>query len=476
MRKKCVAALVAIGVLCISQVGALVPMSHAAPPSKETNRVLVAVQNPAGLTSSGATVIAPTYSMQFLDALHDQVSGSGQSLVISGWTTPLPAYIQNLPVEQMGAVYSENGSLTIVDYSAEAVASNGVVNGLSGTSSGVLLSHDLQYVYAANQHSSVFNVIDRNAGTSTQLSLPGVYGVAINPGGSVVIAFVQDSNVIYFLRRLSSGDSVQYAGGPSHWPANTADCEPFNLPTYCLIGVAPSGESATTYANAYFDRPVKALLSSDGSQVYVLNSGKENGGSRSSVVPLPVAPMLLQDGTQSGTIPTSPTQIIVSATADGLVSGTTLYVAGQQYVTAQGRWGGVLSVIDLPSNSVTATYPMSDGIVGRMVMSDDNMLWIGSSHCNEGIHYFAQPQQIYGCLSMFNTATGALTIDSWIGDVTGIAAITGLHKVYYTEAGQVHIRSTQTLQEISNVNVTVAGTAVDVAYMDATSDSDNTVY
>jgi hypothetical protein len=78
---------------------------------------------------------------------------------------------------------------------------------------------------------------------------------------------------------------------------------------------------------------------------------------------------------------------------------------------------------------------------------------------------------------MFNTSTNTVTlIESTPGDATGIAAVTGLNKIYTAEGGQVYIYSTVDGSAINNDNVTVTGTAYDVAYVDATSDSDNTDY
>jgi hypothetical protein len=62
------------------------------------------------------------------------------------------------------------------------------------------------------------------------------------------------------------------------------------------------------------------------------------------------------------------------------------------------------------------------------------------------------------------------------GSATGIAAITGLNKIYAVEDGQVYIYSTVDGSAINNQYVTVTGTAYDVAYMDALTDSNNTVY
>jgi hypothetical protein len=78
---------------------------------------------------------------------------------------------------------------------------------------------------------------------------------------------------------------------------------------------------------------------------------------------------------------------------------------------------------------------------------------------------------------MVNTSTNTVTLlEPYIGDATGIAAVTGLHKIYTAEGGQVYIYSTADGTEIDNQYVTVTGTAYDVAYMDAISDDDNTVY
>jgi hypothetical protein len=74
------------------------------------------------------------------------------------------------------------------------------------------------------------------------------------------------------------------------------------------------------------------------------------------------------------------------------------------------------------------------------------------------------------------TSPTVTLIEPYIGDATGIAAVQGLHKIYTAEGGQVYIHSTVDGSSIDNQYVTVTGTAYDVAYMDATSDSSNTVY
>jgi hypothetical protein len=110
-----------------------------------------------------------------------------------------------------------------------------------------------------------------------------------------------------------------------------------------------------------------------------------------------------------------------------------------------------------------------------MILADDNTLWIGMTKCNNGERF--QTGQAYGCLTMYNTSTNAVTLlEPYVGDATGIADVEGLHKVYVAQGGQVYIFSTTDGSAINNEFVTVTGTAWDVAFIDGTTDSNNTVY
>ncbi len=55
----------------------------------------------------------------------------------------------------------------------------------------------------------------------------------------------------------------------------------------------------------------------------------------------------------------------------------------------------------------------------------------------------------------------------YYGDLTGLCWVQNLHKVYTAYGGQVHAFNTADGSEINNYNITVQGTALDVAYMDA---------
>jgi hypothetical protein len=452
------------------------------PPSGLTNRVVIAIQN-ASAFSKGALV--------FVDAYYDRRSGydgKPAGFSISGYSGALPISIQNMPEEQLGAVYgSGDGSLTPVSYAKESTS--GGTTGLNGLSSSIFMTRNQNYVFAASQNSHVLTVVDHVAGTSYPLSLPGVYRVSVNPGGSMALAFVQNSNFAYYPIKLSSAQTTNYSGGPTTWPKAAVDCEPQNAPGWCLLQ-AQSPDHVDSTGTSYgaplvFDRPVKAVFSIDGGTAYVLNCGPECGGSKASVSTLPVAPMIFLIGQGSGALPTNATLAgstlaIPGGASNALVDSSTMYVVGQQgqQVNDQTLFAGNLTVVNLSNNTASSPVAISDGLPGapsRMIEADNNTLWIAMTKCNNGVR--AATGLPYGCLTMFNTSTGSVTLlEPYLGDATGIAAVTGLNKVYVAQGGQVYIYSTTDGTALDNQYVTVTGTAWDVAYMDAASDANNTVY
>lgn len=472
------------------------------PPSKLVNRVAIAVQNP-GVLAKGAMVI--------VDAFYDERSGyngTPQSFSIAGYGGSLPITIQNMPEEQFGAVYGAgDGSFTLVDYANEKTSGN--VGGLSGLSSSVFITRNKGYAFAASQSAHILSAINQSGGPSAQLSLPNVYRVSVNPGGSVALAFAENSNYAYYPRQLTTAETQDFSGGPSTWPRAAVDCEPQNAPTWCLFQMQSpdsldpryNGQNGTpafyTGQPLVFDRPVKAMFSSDGSTAYILNCGPECGGSKASISLVPVAPLIFLQGEQSGLLPcnlpangscpnTSAAAMvnipIPGGASNALADGSTMYVVGQQPQSINGQtlFGGYLTVVNLANNTAAAPTAISDGQPGamsRMIEADDNTLWIGMTGCTTGVRYATNPAGGYGCLTMYNTATNKVTLlEPYIGDATGIAAVTGLHKIYTAEGGQVYIYSTTNGSSLDNQYVTVTGTAYDVAYLDAITDANNTVY
>lgn len=439
------------------------------PPSGVLNRVLIAVQNPSALTKG---------ALPFVDAYYDirhAYNASTGSFSISGYSAALPITIQNMPEQQVGAVYGKgDGSFTLINYAQEKVGSSVTIPG--GLSSSVFISRDQGFVYAANQSLHVLSVVDRTKGTSLTLNLPGAYRISVNPGGTVVLVFIQNSNAVYSIVHLTADQQTAAANNPNYiWNGFQAeDCEPQNLPTYCVFPVKTSGSAA-------FDNPIKAVFSPDGSTAYVINCGPECGGTSSGLTTIPITSDSLNLGVTGAAginLTATTTVAIPNGATNGIFNSNTLYLSGQQ-LQSSGLFAGFLTVFNTSTQSITGTYSISDGTHNKMVFGDDNTLWIGSSGCQAGVRYQAAQNggsTQYGCLTMFNTSTNAVTVDAYKGDATGIAAVTGLNKVYTAEGGQVYIYKTADMSQLDNSNVTVTGTASDVAYMDAASDSDNTTY
>jgi len=279
------------------------------------------------------------------------------------------------------------------------------------------------------------------------------------------------------------------------------DCEPQNSPGWCLFQMQ-SPDNVDSTGNSYgaplvFDRPVKAMFSADGNSAYVLNCGPECGGLTSSITKIPLGPTVYLSGQHSGNLPnnnalhgdcaTTPnasacTLAIPGGSSNALLATTTMYVVGQE-LQPDGLFTGNLTLVNLVQSatgtlSASSSIPISDGAPGapsRMVMADDNTLWIEMTKCNNGERF--KTGQPYGCLTMFNTSSNTVTmLEPYLGDATGVAAVIGLHKVYVAQGGQVYIFHTTDGSSINNQYVTVTGTASDVAFMDAHSDGDNTVY
>ncbi len=341
------------------------------PPSGLTNRVLIAIQNPSALSKG---------LLQFVDAYYDIRSGytdSPASFSISGYQGALPITIQNMPEEQIGAVYgSGDGSFDVINYATERLG--GAIAGLNGQSSGIFITRSQSYVFAASQSANALTVVNQVGGGSFALSLPGVYRVSTNPGGSVALAFVHRTPTTAVLSRATylrpdhcllrrAQHLAQGRGGLR--AAERAEVVP-------LSGAKPR-QHPTQRANYYgapltFDRPVKAVFSVDGGTAYILSCGPECGGSVASVTPLPIAPMIFLIGQQSGTLPT--TSALTSAVipvpggaSNALVDSSTLYVVGQQYFASSGLFGGNLTVLDFSQSPVAVSSPISisDGVPQR---------------------------------------------------------------------------------------------------------------
>jgi hypothetical protein len=441
------------------------------PPSKLANRVMVAI-----------TINGTQGSLQILDALRDirsTIFDPNSSFHISGYASGYPNRIFNFPEQIKGYVYSNSdGSLNIIDYGKESTSGSGGT--LPTKASDIAVPYGFNHVYAAIESIGQFVVIDNTTGRSYGLNLPNVYKVAVNQGDTAVLAMVRNSNTLYRLIKLNSNQTPNFP---------YVDCQPLNLPVYCVVPVPDSTSSPS------LDRPVNAYFSLDGTTAYVLNCGAECGGKTSGLTIMQQGNLRVDNFPPASPTPT-PSPVTGSVAVPGgatavLSDGTTLYIAGQQLLP-DGLFTGFLSTMNLATNTVTGQYPISDGYHSKLLFADDNTLWIGAQSCATG-----ERQKLglnYNCFTRFDLGAKTASIvpsvnpkdpnstvpypngnlnQYYYGDLTGFCWVQTLHKMYAAYGGQVHAFNTTDGSEINNNNITVQGTVLDVAYMDAaTNDAD----
>ena len=443
------------------------------PPSKLAERVMISVT----LNGSSGT-------LQIVDALRDirsNVENTIPTFSISGYGSGYPISILNFPAETAGYVYSTtDGSLTKINYSTET--STGSVGSFQSGNGAISVPQAFTHFYGAEESLGILEVVDNqaaSAGTYT-LNLPNVYQVFSNAGDTVALAAVRNSNTLYRVFKLNQNQYPTQSAAIA--ATGSVDCQPQINPVYCVAAVPGT-----------YDRPAGAYFSLDGTKVYILNCGPECGGNTASVTVLQQGPLnnnVIPQAGVTGQNPFVSNVPVPGGVTTALSDGSTLYLAGQQR-QADGLFEGFLSTVDLASNKVTGQYPISDGNHTKMLFADNNTLWVGSQFCSSGER--ARLGMNYNCLTMVtlggatlktqvvpNVTPGGLTTvpypnennnQYYYGSLTGLCWVQNFNKIYTAYGGQVHVFSTVDGSEINNQYVTVQGTALDVAYLDALTDA-----
>jgi hypothetical protein len=439
------------------------------PPSKLSNRVLV------GLTSG------TTGALEILDAQRDirnNVRNANSTFSVTGYAGNNPSMFQSFPAELRGYVYSNATPYPIVTINYGTEASSGTAATLNSPASSYSTASDFIRFYSAQESTGQLLVSDASTGGSYALNLPNVYRVVANPGGTIALAMVRNSDTLYRVVKLNINSLA---------PPGNVDCQPTILPVYCVVPVPGT-----------YDRPVSAQFALDGSNAYIVNCGVEcgggaNGGAQISLIP--------EGPLEINQVPTAvPYPAVITNTVPvpggatvALADGTNLYVAGQQ-LQPDGLFSGFLTTINLTSLVPTAPVSISDGYHTKLLFADDNTLWVGSSACANGER--AKLGLNYNCLSRYDLGAGTAAVvpaivpatsstvatvpypnssenTLYLGSLTGLCWVQNLHKVYTAYGGQIHAFNTVDGTEINNQFITVQGTALDVAYMDAVDDKAN---
>lgn len=440
------------------------------PPSLLAYRVMVS------LTPNGTTG-----ALEILDGNRDlrgNVQNTKQSFFISGFSGANPTQILNFPEQLRGYVFSNasGNSVATVNYGTET--SGGSAGSFPGSTSVATGSDGVRF-YSADEAAGQVIVVDNQLGRTFALNLPNAYRVAVNQGDTVALAMVRNSNTLYRVLKLNNGGLA---------PPGNVDCEPQILPVYCVVPVPGS-----------YDRPQAAYFSTDGATAYVLNCGVECGGGNNggaSVSFMPQSPLTINVIPTSAPYPAVVTNTVAipGGATVALSDGSNLYVAGQQLQT-DGLFAGRLTKVNLSTLAVSAAVSISDGNHSKLIFGDDNTLWIGSQYCATGER--AKQGLNYNCLTRYDMGTGAASIipanvvpgstaagttvpypntddnQYYYGSLSGICWVQSLHKMYTAYGGQIHAFNTADGSEINNFNITVQGTALDVAFIDAATNAAN---
>jgi hypothetical protein len=480
------------------------------PPSQLLERVM------AAYTANGSQG-----GLEILDGLRDlrgNVQNTIKSFSISGYSDGEPINIINYPEQTTGYVLGyTSGNLTAINYSKES--SIGAVTQYGAESPSAAASPLGTYFAGAEEQAGILSVT--SGGTTYSLNLPNVNKVAIDPGSGVILAMTRNTDDLYRVIKLPATSNPVY-------PPGYVDCEPLLLPVYCVVPVAGK-----------YDRPVNVGFSLDGSTAYILNSGPENGGTQASVTFLQMAALNinniptvdpLSEGAPSPltTLPVANPIPIPGGVTASVSDGNYLYLSGQKLQTSgpySGLFAGNLTLLNLANYTAGAPISISDGTHTKMLLADDNTLWIGSTQCANGVRQATATAELaaqgytdqagnYNCLTLASLGTATPTAQIipavvqsnvpgvtavgvpyqntnqnayYYGSLTGLCWVQNYHKVFTAYGGQIHAFYTggpitvnydpaqgttpPAGSEIDNYDITIQGTVLDVAYMDAETNS-----
>jgi hypothetical protein len=285
------------------------------------------------------------------------------------------------------------------------------------------------------QSPGAIEVLNMNTGAIlAELDLPAVRFLALGHSGNRLLAFSDNSDSVAVISFGTGNPTVTFVGG--------------------------------------FDRPVTAFFSGDDNTAFVVNCGAECGGSQASVQKF--------DLTNTTCPPfgvCAPVAVPVATVA--VLNGTTMYLAGTpvpdpdplpctgQITTAASC--GLLTVFDLTSMTVVNAAPIiiTDGYHNRMALGANGQLFVGAKTCSEIIPPIPPPPdaEVRGCLSIYNTLTGAVVIPPANGDVTGIEPISNRNVVYLVQGGELQIYDTTT-DKLQTTQIDISGEVVDVKTVD----------
>jgi hypothetical protein len=323
---------------------------------------------------------------------------------------------------------SGQASIAIITSSNEQVATQPA---LSGVASDIAITPDGKTVFAAIHNAGIVDVITSD-GTVTPVAVPSPSRLVISPNGIKLLVF-------------SDNPPVPAAVPPA--AANTG--------VFFALDVA--SKTVSPVAGPNLDQPFTAVFTGSDTQAFVLNCGAECGGTAASVI---VADFTTANSPGFG-VPVS-----VSAATVGLLSGSTLFVAG----TPSGSPTGTLQALNSTTLAAGPAISITDGLHTKMRATSNGRLYVGASTCTPIND--AATGLVRGCLSIVNTTSNAVTFPEFsplrsFFDVTGLQPISNRNIMYVIEGGELDIYDiTQDALRPQANQLDVVGKAVDVVQID----------
>lgn len=275
------------------------------------------------------------------------------------------------------------------------------------------------------------------------------FDVAVSPDGKTAWAAMRNPGFVEafdttngnVLATISVPNAVRLVMSPQGSRLLVFSDSP-NANTFAVIETANLSNSttATTVTSANLDQPYTGVFNGNDTQAFILNCGAQCGGTSAGV--------LLADFTNSPATVGAP--VPVAAATVGLLSGQSLFIAGTPPTLPVGvscsslgaSTCGTLQVINTSNlNALTAGNPVAitDGLHQRMALSSNNRLYVGAAGCTT---VASGTNQVRGCLSIFDTATQALTFPSESAfrqnfDVTAFQQISARNVMYVIQGGEI---------------------------------------
>jgi hypothetical protein len=314
---------------------------------------------------------------------------------------------------------SQNG-MTIIDNSKQQVTQR---PSLQERGQDLVMSSDGKTAYVAVRNAGLLDVIKTADSSLVPLPIPSVARLILSPNGTKLLAFSDD---------------------PQSLPG---------LDRNAFFVVDTASNSVTPIVVPGADQPFTAVFDQAETRAFILNCGAECHGNAASV-------MLVDFSGAPQVIASVP----VAAATSGLLSGSTLYVAG----TPPGSASGTVQAINVDSMSPSAAVSITDGLHLKMKLANSNRLYIGGIACTPG--FDSVTGNFRGCLSIFNTQLGTTVFPEFSPsrinfDVTGIQPIHGRSVVYVCEGGSLDIFDATTDSLAAN-QLDAVGEALDVVQVD----------